>query len=152
MMDKIGLTPRWSSPPGDTIKSAMHDRGFTPEDLIESLGLSQNEIFELLEGRRSITISIARALKEAFGGSSDFWIARDAQYIDDCARVAADQWSDSFPIKQMVDYGWITRPNDWKERIETFLTFLQSPTLLNMMLALTASSGKRIIGLPKLFE
>jgi HTH-type transcriptional regulator / antitoxin HigA len=122
-MRSSGLEPRWSSPPGDTITSVLRDRGMTPTDLTYLLGLSRQEIRDLLDGTLSITISLARILADTLGGSAEFWIARDAQYLDDRARVAADRWSGSFPIKQMADFGWIEPPTDWHERIHICMDF-----------------------------
>src|SRR5665811_958223 len=122
-MQMNGLAPRWASPPGDTIISALQKKGLGVADLVDPLQMSLDEIGDLIKGRLSITISIARVLESTIGGSAGFWIARDAQYLDDSARVYADQWSSELPIAQMATFGWIPVPRDWQERIDVSLDF-----------------------------
>ncbi len=118
-----GLAPRWASPPGETIEAALRSRGLSATDLIGPLQMPLDEIHDLLIGRLSITISMARVLESMIGGSAEFWIARDAQYHDDSERVSADRWSGDFPITQMARWGWIQSPSDWHERIDACLNF-----------------------------
>ena len=122
-MHASGLAPRWASAPGETIASALSEREMSRNELATGLGLDIEQTDRLLRGDLSITISLARRLADIVGGSTRFWMTREAQYLDDLARVKADRWSQEFPVAQMASFGWITRPKTWRDRIEECLRF-----------------------------
>jgi HTH-type transcriptional regulator/antitoxin HigA len=117
------FAPRWASPPGETIRAALGERGITVEALAGALGRPQGWVHRLLEGNESISIETARRLAATLGGSVEFWMTRDSQFHDDRSRVAADQWAMSLPISEMTSLGWIERPRNWQERIKVGLRF-----------------------------
>jgi HTH-type transcriptional regulator / antitoxin HigA len=125
MTNNSGLRPLWASAPGETIESVMRDRNMNETDVAAQLHMSASDFDDLILGRHAITVSLARSLSKVLGGSSEFWMAREAQYIDDSHRVAAEQWSRAFPIKQMAEFGWIKSPDDWHDRISSCLDFFQ---------------------------
>lgn len=98
-------------------------RGQAPGQLAERMGWSTPAVEELLAGRESITIDTARRLSAAVGASAEFWMARDAQYRDDLARVANDAWVQRLPLADMVRMSWIPAAADWRERIEVCARF-----------------------------
>lgn len=118
-----GLAPRWASAPGETIASALSERGMSRDGLATALNLDRDQTDRLLRGDLSITIWLARRLAEVVGGSTQFWMTREAQYLDDLARVKADKWSQEFPITQMAAFGWIDKPKTWLAQIEECLRF-----------------------------
>jgi HTH-type transcriptional regulator/antitoxin HigA len=124
-MNATGLSPRWASPPGETIVQAAADRGISNSELATRLGLAAQQLADLFVGSLPITLGLAETLSATVGASREFWITRDAQYHDDLRRVAADQWAQQFPISQMVEYGWISQPSDWHEQIDSCLQYFQ---------------------------
>lgn len=122
-MNTGGLAPRWASAPGETIASILEERNVKERDVAQQLHLSPSEFTELLAGRLSITLNLARSLAETLGATSEYWLAREAQYLDDRSRVAADQWSQVLPVRQMTQFGWIEKPGDWHQRITVCLNF-----------------------------
>jgi len=117
------LSPRWASAPGETIAQVLTARAQAPAQLAGRMGVSVTAVEELLAGRASITIDTAQRLSDAVGASIEFWMARDAQYRDDLARVAADVWAQRLPVPEMVRMGWIPPVADWRERIEMCTRF-----------------------------
>ncbi len=117
------LSPRWASAPGETIARVLTARAQAPAQLARRMGVSVTAVEELLAGRASITIDTAERLSGAIGASIEFWMARDAQYRDDLARVAADGWAQRLPVPDMVRMGWIPPVTDWLERIEVCMRF-----------------------------
>ena len=117
------FAPRWASPPGDTILGVLAGRGQTAAHLAERMGWSDPAVNDLLSGRGSITIDTARRLSEAVGASAEFWMARDAQYRDDLARVTNDEWVQRLPFPDMVRMGWVPPAADWRERIDVCSRF-----------------------------
>lgn len=122
-MHVSGLAPRWSSAPGETIATALSEWEMSREELATGLGLDAEQTSRLLHGDLPITISLARRLTDVVGGSTRFWMAREAQYLDDQARVRADKWSQEFPVTQMVSFGWIDKPRTWHQQIKECLRF-----------------------------
>jgi addiction module HigA family antidote len=117
------LAPRWASPPGETIRRVLAGRGQTAAHLAKRMGWSNTAVEDLLSGRGSITIETARRLSETVGASPEFWMARDAQYRDDLARVANDEWVQRLPFPDMVRMGWVPPTVDWRERIDVCARF-----------------------------
>jgi hypothetical protein len=94
-----------------------------PRQVASRLELSPEDFGRLIAGQHSITVTLAQNLSDVLGASSEFWMTREAQYVDDGHRVAADEWSGMLPIKQMAKFGWIDSPGDWNDRIDTCLDF-----------------------------
>jgi HTH-type transcriptional regulator / antitoxin HigA len=118
-----GFIPRWASPPTDTIRAILRQRRLSLAAFSAAMGLPDNRISAIISGAEPLSVETARKLSTAIGGSVGFWIARDGQYREDLSRLKADEWSQSLPIKDMADFGWIDRPADWIQRIDSALRF-----------------------------
>lgn len=125
MIDVVGtgLEPRWASAPGTTIASVLSERDVSHSEFAGQVGLQQTEVERLLAGDLSITVGLARRLAEVVGASATFWLTREAQYLEDRARVEADRWSQELPLGQMASFGWVEEPRTWQERISVCLDF-----------------------------
>lgn len=117
------FAPRWASPPGETIRDALVERGLSLEVFAASIGVPDPRLQGLLSGSETISIELARRISTSIGGSVEFWLTRDGHYRDDLARVEADRWARSLPISQMADFGWIDRPTGWRAQINSCLSF-----------------------------
>lgn len=123
-MSDTEFIPRWSSPPGDTVRDALNERSFDEEVLSEALGLRNDQVQALIDGVIPLTIDLADRLTELVGGSVEFWMTRDAQYRADLIRTAADAWAQHFPVSDMTTFGWIpTHVEDWLQQIQACLEF-----------------------------
>ena len=111
------FAPRWASPPGETIRDTLVERGLALEVFAESIGLPGPRLQGLLSGSETISIELARRISSSIGGSVEFWLTRDGHYRDDLARVEADRWAQSLPISQMAEFGWIDRSTGWQTQI-----------------------------------
>jgi HTH-type transcriptional regulator/antitoxin HigA len=123
------FTPRWASPPGDTIRDVLDARGISVAQFAEWLGISIPTAESLINGDVPISVDMARRMETSIGGSIAFWVSRDGQYRDDLSVVAADRWAGRLPIEDMTAFGWIERPPTWQERIATVLAFFAVPDL-----------------------
>ncbi len=117
MRSAQGFQPDWVSPPGDTIRSVLRERGIAESDFSRQIELSSGDLQNLLEGRMTISIRVARKLSEALGASVEFWMSRDFQYRQDAARLCRvdEEWLTTLPISDMVKFGWLQpapRPSD----------------------------------------
>lgn len=101
--------PEWVSAPGETIADILAERGLSIEDLRRGTDLTLEEVDGLMEGRISVTLSMARRLTDILGGSHEFWMSRDYQYREDISRShsTARQWLRELPVADMIRFGWI---------------------------------------------
>jgi len=89
-----------SPKPIEAIKFRMEQQKLNPRDLIPYIG-SRSKVSEVLSGKRSLTLSMIRALSSGLGIPANVLIQEQNQ--DDI------DW-DRFPIKQMITWGWIPAP------------------------------------------
>ena len=118
-----GFIPRWASPPADTMRAILRERHISLTAFSAAMELPDSRITGIISGTEPISVEIARKLSSVVGGSVGFWIARDGQYREDLSRLKADKWSQSLPINDMAEFGWIDRPADWIDRIDSALRF-----------------------------
>lgn len=117
--------PDWTSAPGETIADILDERDLSVSEFAERLDESVSKIEDLLEGRASLTIQLARELEDVLGGSTQFWMARDYKYREDVARLRAEEqsWLEKLPIADMVNFGWLPREPHPIEELEVCLQF-----------------------------
>jgi HTH-type transcriptional regulator/antitoxin HigA len=126
-MSNGGLATRWASPPGETIQAVIRERELAPLAVADATGLTKEQFDKLLNGELSINLAMARSLSDCVGATAAFWLTREAQYRDDLDRVLADDWSQTLPLKQMCEFGWIDKPTSWKNRIAICLEYFGVP-------------------------
>ncbi len=117
MNQSTEFSPDWASAPGDTMLDILHERNLSLIEFAHRMEDTLEHATDLIQGRATITIGIARRLEQLLGGSVEFWMSRDFQYRHDTARLhAADnEWLAELPLGDMIKFGWITpvpRPSD----------------------------------------
>lgn len=123
------FTPHWASPPGDTILKALSEQRMSLGAFAASLQVTDSRLRSLITGETPISIDLARRIGSVIGGTVPFWIARDGQYRDDVARIAADAWAKALPMAQMAAFGWVRSPVSWQDRIAKALDFFAVQTV-----------------------
>jgi HTH-type transcriptional regulator / antitoxin HigA len=123
--------PDWASAPGDTIADILRERGLSVTEFAQRMGETQEHARDLLEGRGTITIGIARRLKRVLGASVEFWMSRDFQYREDIARLPlADRaWLDELPVGDMVKFGWLKPTPHPSKEVAACLRFFDVPSV-----------------------
>lgn len=109
--------PQWTSPPGDTIRGILNERGISEDDFPRVIGCSDEDARYLLQGRLTISIGLARKLERSLGASVEFWLSRDFHYREDSTRncVVDRDWLSEIPVNDLVKFGWLRpapRPSD----------------------------------------
>ena len=89
--------------PIEAIKFRMEQQNLTQRDLIPYIG-SRSKVSEVLAGKRPLTVSMIRALHSSLGIPANVLI----QEQDPIEFMEID-WN-RFPIKQMIEWSWITAP------------------------------------------
>jgi HTH-type transcriptional regulator/antitoxin HigA len=110
------FAPDWVSPPGDTILDIIEEKCWTQSELAQRLGFSPKHVNQLIKGKVPLTEEAAIRLERVLGGAIGFWLAREAQYRERCARLEAVKkqadwtgWLDSLPVKEMMSAGAIAK-------------------------------------------
>lgn len=80
--------PNWASPPGDSIRDGLDRLPMGVEDFGQLMGLSPDDVSDLLEGNLRIMPEHAERISEILGGSALFWLRREARYLETLARLA----------------------------------------------------------------
>jgi plasmid maintenance system antidote protein VapI len=96
--------PDWFSKPSDSLRLLMQRQGVAPSDLAQQLAGGMAVLRGILDGSVPIDRDKAKALAEAIGGTSDFWLKRQAKYDDVLERAVylalkyeADDWLGRVP-------------------------------------------------------
>jgi addiction module HigA family antidote len=78
----------WKDPihPGEILAEELEEIGMKPLELAERIGVPNNRIYQILEGKRSITADTALRLGKLFNVSAEFWLNLQKAYELDLAR------------------------------------------------------------------
>ena len=87
-MSKKALTPFVATHPGEMIKDELKERGMTQKQLSEQTGIKPSVLSETINGKRSISLSVAVALEKSLGIPADIWMNLQTQYDLDTANIA----------------------------------------------------------------
>jgi plasmid maintenance system antidote protein VapI len=82
----MSFNPDWVSPPGDTIRDILEERGLTRKWLAINLNINEEAADLLLVGGRFIDESLAAELARLFGPNAKFWLERERHYREDSAK------------------------------------------------------------------
>jgi plasmid maintenance system antidote protein VapI len=117
--------PDWASAPGDTIADILGERGLSVVEFAQHMGQTLDHARDLLQGRATITLGIARRLEQVLGASVEFWMSRDFQYRQDIARIheADEEWLAELPIGDMIKFGWLRPAPHPAEEVAACLRF-----------------------------
>ena len=106
--------PDWASPPGDTISDLLEERGWSQSELADRLGYTKKHVSLLINGKAPVTEDTALRLERVFGGQAAFWLAREAQFCAQRARLEAGRrfadwigWLDKLPVHELMQAGAI---------------------------------------------
>ncbi len=123
--------PDWASAPGDTIADILGERGLSLAEFAQRMGHTPEYARDLLEGRVSITIGIARRLEKLLGASVEFWMSRDFQYRQDIARLHAadEEWLTELPVEDMIKFGWLKPVPHPSDEMTACLRFFGVPSV-----------------------
>jgi len=130
-MTSMEFHPNWTSAPGDTITDILQEHEISIVQFAEQIGQTLDDTHNLLQGRSTITIAVARKLERVLGASVEFWMARDFQFRQDVARLnnINKQWLADFPLGDMINFGWIKPVPFPKEEVDACLRYFDVPNV-----------------------
>ena len=125
MNSNQGFQPDWTSAPGDTILDLLRERNISDVSFATLMGLSTADTIDLLQGRSTVTLTIARSLTKVLGASVIFWMSRDYHYRQDSKRFHEDEaeWLRKLPLSDMINFGWLSPPPMPSEELTDTLRF-----------------------------
>lgn len=88
-----------SPSPVEAIRFRMEQQNLSPTDLIPFIG-SRGKVSEVLSGKRTLSLSMVRALHSGLGIPA-------ASLIQEQTQLETEIEWDRFPVKEMVERGWI---------------------------------------------
>ena len=123
--------PDWASAPGDTIADILRERHLRVDEFARRIEQPQEYASDLLQGRATITVAVARRLEQVLGASVEFWVSRDFQYREDVARLsgADKEWLDELPVGDMIKFRWLTPTPRPAEEVAACLRFFDVPSV-----------------------
>ncbi len=93
--------------PIEAIKFRMEQQGLSQNDLVPYMG-SKSKVSEVLNKKRPLSLSMMRALHKGLAVPAEILLQEQGE--DFPADIPGIDWA-SFPIKEMVDLGWIQHRN-----------------------------------------
>ena len=87
-MSKKELTPFVATHPGEMIKDELKERGMTQKQLADQTGIKPSVLSETINGKRSVSLSVAVALEKALDIPADIWMNLQTQHDLDTANIA----------------------------------------------------------------
>lgn len=116
---------------GEFIKEELEVRNWTQEDLSRILELSLKTINQLIKGKQSVTIEMARLLSKAFGQSPQYWLNLDTNYRlrlqdetkEEGAVAIKSRIFQYMPIREMIRKGWLKEYENLNELIKQVKEF-----------------------------
>jgi Zn-dependent peptidase ImmA (M78 family)/plasmid maintenance system antidote protein VapI len=133
MADTV-FRPNWVSPPGETIRAVLHARGVSFAAFRQEIGLAEEDAGKLLAGVLPVTPTIAKGLAHHIGSTATFWLERQKQYQDGLKQLATAEpeltdWVATFPVKKMVESGWLSRPHSKDDLPSELLDYFDIETV-----------------------
>jgi HTH-type transcriptional regulator/antitoxin HigA len=99
------------------IQFRMEQEGLTPRDLIPFMG-SRAKVSEVLSGKRSLTMQMARALHANLGIPADVLLQQPGGELP--SALDGIEW-DRFPLAEMAKRGWIPNRRDFPAQAEELM-------------------------------
>lgn len=82
----------WRTPihPGEILADELQEIEMAAVELADRIGVPNNRIYLILQGKRGITADTALRLGRFFGTGPEFWLNLQKSYELDVARIAID--------------------------------------------------------------
>ncbi|MCK4412781.1 MAG: helix-turn-helix domain-containing protein [Candidatus Eisenbacteria sp.] len=128
--NKNHYAPSEVSPPGETLREILAERGMTQADLAERTGRPKKTINEIIKGKTAITTETALQFEMVLGVPANFWNRRELHYREyleareERARLEKhSKWVKRFPVAAMARRGWIEKHGDKAAQLKELLQF-----------------------------
>jgi addiction module HigA family antidote len=122
--------PDYATPPGWTIADSLEHVGMSQVEFAERMELTAKTVSEILNGKAPLSFDTACKLSRVVGSTPQFWCNLEFNYRYDLEKAKEKlletekaDWTRRFPIRQMVDLGWINKHEHIHEIYQALLAF-----------------------------
>ncbi|HQF55043.1 MAG TPA: helix-turn-helix domain-containing protein [Fibrobacteria bacterium] len=122
--------PDYLVSPGDILAEHLDVRGFSQKQFAQRCGYSEKHLSQLMTGKVSLTAEAAMKFEVVLGVPAKYWLDLEAQFKLDKLRLEGAvvskedvEWAKAFPIKEMVQFGWLPQSKGWDEKVVALLRF-----------------------------
>lgn len=126
----IRYEPDYTTAPGEVLEAYLNERGMTKADLAARCGRPTKTISEIIHGKAAITPETALQLERVLGRPAALWQNLEASYRLHLAEkgergelAGHAEWAKGFPLKTMIERGYIESPKDDSDLVKRFLRF-----------------------------
>ena len=116
--------------PGETLAEKLEEMGMGPKEFAIRTGKPEKTITAVLKGGSSITPDMAVQFENVTKIPANFWMTHQKSYDEYVARErqkvgieAAVEWTRSFPVAAMVNFGWIPKHTTVQKKTVELLAF-----------------------------
>ena len=85
--------------PGEVLADELEESGLSPKKLADVIEVPPNRLYQLIDGKRSMTADTALRLGQYFGMSPNFWMNLQTAYELDRARKESGKAIQRIPTR-----------------------------------------------------
>jgi HTH-type transcriptional regulator / antitoxin HigA len=118
--------------PGITLDEKLKEMGMGVKEFAIRTSKPAKTIFAVINGKSNVTSDMAVAFESVTKIPAHFWLNIQSGYDEYIARKKKEEqlmseyeWARSFPLKRMMEYGWITSSKSEEETVKSLLSFFQ---------------------------
>src|SRR3954463_16510570 len=122
--------PDYAIHPGETLSETLEEIGMSQAELAQRMGRPLQMISEIIQGKKAITAETALQLERATGVPANFWNSSQCNYEATLARLEEERglvpessWLDQFPLKALIQKGWLPQFDSPSEQLRAMLNF-----------------------------
>lgn len=121
-----------ATPPGETIKEQLQDRGLTQKEFAERMGYTEKHISRLINGLVELTADTACRLESVLGVPAQFWLNLESCYREKIAKANEENslyddidFCDKLPYNEISKIGWVPKTKDKIKRVYIMRKFFE---------------------------
>ncbi len=122
--------PDYVVSPGEILEETLEARSIKKSEFAERCGRSEKMISQIISGVAPVTAETAIQFERVLGVSANVWNNLEANYRLAIAKIGQQKelikqkdWAKRFPVKKMVEFGFISNPKSPTDKVEILLDF-----------------------------
>lgn len=128
--DRATFQPDYAVHPGMLLEQELEHRQFSQADFARRIARTPKLVSEIISGKNPVEPETAIQFERVLGIGADVWLRMEAQFRLYKARMAEkeelsnyEQWLKDFPVKELVNLGFIRKSGTTAQRAHDLLTF-----------------------------
>lgn len=133
----VDYRPTDAMHPGRLLREELASRGLSQREFAKQLDRPPQVVNQIVREKKSITPETALGIERVLGIDAQIWINLQGIYDLVVARMAEDEalvesqgeWLRRFPVRKMVELGWIEEVSRASAKLRQLLEFFAVPSL-----------------------